>query len=98
MAKRPAGHYMCAECRRIDFRGAFFVKRTQPVDMSKLCFHNVFPDIAHILNTCQDCRCCSLILSGIRRFYPALLAEKNTKVAWQSEGKRATVEVQNGEV
>ena len=94
----PGLNLMCAKCRKIDFHGAFFTRRTQPVDMSRLAIHNVFCDIAHILNTYQECRCCSLLLSGIRRFYPDLLAEKNTKVAWHPEGTRAKVELQNGEV
>ncbi|KAG0584981.1 hypothetical protein KC19_3G248100 [Ceratodon purpureus] len=92
------GHYMCTKCRDIDFRGAFFVKRRQPVDIYELCLDRSFCDIAHILNTHRDCRCCSLILSGIQHFYPALLEEKKTKVTWQRQGTRATVKAQNGEV
>lgn len=94
----PLGHSMCVKCRKIDFRGAFFMKRTQPVDMLELCLDNVFCDIAHILNTYQECRCCSLIHLGIQRFYPALLDKQNTKVSWHREGTRARVEVQSGEV
>jgi hypothetical protein len=89
---------MCAKCRKIDFHDAFFEKRTQPVDLDALCLDNAFCNIAHILNTYQECRCCSLILSGIRRFYPDLLAERNVIVSWHREGMQAKVEAQNGEV
>lgn len=100
MAEQAPDHFMCAKCRKIDFRGAFFVKRSSWEDInSEIKPHNILCDIAHILNSHRQCRCCSLILSGIRRFFPALEAEKSTKLGWLADyNMRAKVELQDGEV
>nr|XP_024393156.1 uncharacterized protein LOC112290744 [Physcomitrium patens] len=100
MAEQPPDHSMCAKCRKIDFRKAFFVKRSSWEDIfSEIQVHSILCNIAHILNTHNKCRCCCLILHGTRRFHPSLEAQKSTKLAWDPYcNMQAKVEVQEGEV